>query len=156
MSKKDSFPFWTDEWMKSQQEYLDTWTDMSEKMSGAFQPVKKPINPWVDALDQWESLLPNTGESRPYAQRMLDQGKAFFEMSEGISKFLKVLKAVNDSNEEWPNTLKSKMTEIKKAFETGEGNLAAFWDQPIDSWKSTLNDSATGPNFLFKLFDLQL
>lgn len=153
MSKNDSFPFWTDEWMKSQQEYLDTWTDMSEKMSNSFEPTKKPINPWIEALDQWDTFIPNTGESQPYAQRMLDQGKAFIEMSEGVSKFLKVLKEVNDSKEQWQKTLKSQMHEIKKAFETGDGNLAAFWDRPVDSWRDSLGDSAIDPQAFMTFFE---
>ncbi len=153
MSKNDTFPFWTDEWMKSQQEYLDTWTDLSEKMTSGFQPAKKPINPWVEALDQWETFIPNTGESQPYAQRMLDQGKAFFEMSDGISKFLKVLNEVNESKEQWQNTLQSQMEAIKKAFETGDSSLAAFWDEPLDSWKSSLGDSPIELQSFMKFVD---
>ena len=138
--------------MKSQQDYLDSWAKMSEQMAGAFQP-KKPRNPWIEALDQWETFIPNTGESQPYAARMLNQGKAFFEMSEGISQFLKMLNDVNKSTDDWKQTLQSQMEEIKNAFDTGQGDLAAFWDQPLDAWQSAMGDSVMDPDAFLKLFD---
>ena len=138
--------------MASQQDYLDSWTKMSEQMAGTFQP-KKPRNPWIEALEQWESFIPNTGESQPYAARMLNQGKAFFQMSEEISTFLNMLNDVNKSTDDWQQTLQSQMEGIKNAFDTGQGDLAAFWDQPLDAWQSAIGDSVLDPEAFFKNFD---
>ena len=154
MSKSDTFPFWSDDWMSSQQDYLDSWTKMSEQMAGTFQP-KKPRNPWIEALDQWESLVPGTGESQPYAQRMLNQGKAFFQMSEEISSFLNMLNDVNKSTDQWQQTLQSQMDQVKNSFDTGKGDLAAFWNQPMDAWQSAMGDSVIDPETFFKNFNQQ-
>ena len=154
MSKNDTFPYWTDDWMSSQQDYLNSWTKMSEQMAGTFKP-KKPRNPWIEALDQWESLVPGTGESQPYAQRMLDQGKAFFQMSEEISSFLNMLNDVNKSTDQWQQTLQSQMEQIKNSFDTGQGDLAAFWNQPMDAWQSAMGDSVIDPETFFKNFNQQ-
>ena len=154
MSKNDNFPYWTDDWMKSQQEYLDSWTKMSEQMADTFQ-TRKPRNPWIEALEQWETILPETGEAQPYAERMLDQGKAFFQMSGEISTFLQKLKDVNKSTDEWQSTLQTQMDEIKKAFDTGEGELASFWDQPLSAWQNLVGDSVIDPQTMFKNFDQQ-
>lgn len=153
MSKNDTFPFWSDEWMKSQQEYLDSWTAMSEKMAGAFQPPRKPRNPWIEALEQWEAFVPNTGEAQPYVQRMLNQGKAFFQMSDEISTFLKLLDDVNKSTDQWQQSLRQQMDEVKKAFESGQGDLAAFWNQPLSAWKNVMDDPSLRPDVFLKGFD---
>ena len=155
MSKNDNFPYWTDDWMKSQQEYLDTWTKLSEKMADTFQSTKRPPNPWIEALEQWESLIPETGEAQPYAERMLDQGKAFFEMSGEISKFLNMLNDVNKSTDEWQETLQVQMEEIKKSFDSGDGDLAAIWDKPLNAWESAMGSTVLDPQILFKNFDQQ-
>ena len=145
MGKQDTFPYWTDDWMKSQQEYLDTWTEMSEKMAETFH-TQKPRNPWVEALGHWDSLVPETGESQPYAERMLDQGKAFFQMGGEISRFLNMLNDVNKSTDEWQTTLQAQMEEVKKAFESGQDNFSAFRDQTLNAWKTASENSDLDQN----------
>lgn len=151
MSKNDTFPFWSDEWMKSQQGYMDSWTEMSQKMSETFQPRKKPRNPWIEALEQWESIVPGSSDAQPYAHRMLSQGKAFFQMAEEISTFMKMVDDVNKSTDEWKQTLENQMEDLKGAFEKGQGDLAAFWDQPLTAWKDMLGDQTIDPQDFLKL-----
>ncbi len=153
MSKNDAFPFWSDDWMKSQQEYLDAWTEMSKKMAETLQTPKKPRNPWVEAMEQWESFIPNTGEAEPYAQRMLNQGKAFFEMSEGINRFLSMLNEMNQNTDDWKQALQDQMEELKKVFDMDQGGLATFWNQPLDAWQRAFGDTLPDPETFQQIFD---
>ncbi len=121
--------------MNAQQGYIDSWAAMSEKMASALQPPpRRPRNPWVEAMQQWETMVPGH-ESRPYMQRMLDQGKAFFEMSNEINDFLRLLNDVNQSTEEWQSAFRAQMEQMKDAFGTGQGEMSALWSQPIDAFK---------------------
>ena len=135
--------------MKAQQGYIDSWASISEKMAGTLQQPKKPKNPWIEAIEQWETMVPGGGQSEPYMQRMLDQGKAFFEMSGEINQFLKLLNDVNSSAEEWKKNLQAQMEQMKFAFETGQGEMASFWTQPMEAFKDAWGNEGFNPQSLF-------
>ena len=123
--------FWNDDWMETQRRYWEQWTNMQQQ---AFGVKKPPANPWQQSMDHWWSAVqggvPSAGQD--FFSKMMDQGKAFFQMAEQTMQAAGGQESPTDA---WAHLLSS----MAEGFHQTPGNDAfnqatAFWEMPLDNW----------------------
>ena len=145
-------PFWNDDWMNVQQKYWSNWTEMNRKAMGLGEPVQSP---WEGALNHWwKAISPQVpGASNEFMQRMMDQGKSFFQMT---GEFNKNYQGTND----WQEALNNTFSDMQKMFSSGmqaslngfdQNNsdamhkMMAFWEMPMDNWQRMVSSLSLMP-----------
>ena len=142
MNDQTSFPFWNNDWMKAQQDYWKAWSSLAENMPTLNQAPTK--NPWIQAMDQWNQFLhPPQANGNDYLAQMLQQGKAFFQLSDQFNQFLQGLSnAGQASNDEWRSTLGQQFEQMKAVFAKhleqtqSLSKMAGQWNLPFNGWNS--------------------
>jgi len=134
-----------DDWLKLQQRYWQGLTGMSRKAMGldtantSWQGL-----PWQAALDQWwQAMSPAASDpARDFMQRMIDQGKAYFDT---VERFTTGLFNAQTGNTGW-DTLSKTFDDMQKAFTGGLGDrdeatkrLFGFWEMPLDNWQRMMS-----------------
>jgi len=151
-------PFWNDDWMRTQQKYWDQWSEMSRKAMGMEQPAK---NPWESALEHWwKAVSPGTPDAnRGFMDKMMEQGKLFFRMSEEMSRNLSRTQdwndALNSTFEKMQDSFAAGAEQSAEATEKGFGQWMGFWEGPMESWRKAagslpLNSDFAGVPNLFE------
>jgi class III poly(R)-hydroxyalkanoic acid synthase PhaE subunit len=139
--------FWNNDWLETQQKYWQAWTDMSQKAMGMRQPVAAP---WEKALDHWwQAVSPAAPDlGKDFMGKMLDQGKAFFRMTEELSRNLGQERNASD----WSNALEKTFADMQRAFGGGprQGDdalhkMMAFWEMPFDNWQRMVSSLSLTP-----------
>lgn len=153
-------PFWNDDWMRTQQKYWDQWTEMSRKAMGIEKP---PTNPWESAMDHWwKAISPSAPpSSQAFMQKMLDQGKAFFQFGDQVADNLARTQdwsdALNQTFEKMQDNFATGAERSAEASEKGFAQWLGFWEAPIESWRKAAgslpmsSDLAGLPNLLEQL-----
>jgi class III poly(R)-hydroxyalkanoic acid synthase PhaE subunit len=144
--------FWDQDWSELQRRYWENWSDMSRRAMGLDTP---PANPWEQAMDHWrQAVAPGMAEPvRGFMDKMLDQGKAFFRLSEEFTRNLQP-----DAGGDWATALERSFGDLQKAFSgafTGDGQdsmqkLMAFWEMPLDNWQRMLSSLSLMPGDLLR------
>ncbi len=144
--------FWDQDWSELQRSYWENWNDLSRRAMGLDTP---PANPWEQAMDHWrQAVAPGLAQpARGFMDKMLDQGKAFFRMSEGFTRNLQP-----DAGGDWAAALERSFGDLQKAFSgpsTGDGQesmqkLMAFWEMPLDNWQRMLSSLSLMPGDLLR------
>ena len=82
MSNSDA---WTDEWLKAQQKFVESWSDMAQGMSTSKN--SQPSDLWSNGFDMWRKTYatPST-EADQVIDKCMDIGKGYFTMAEQIGK----------------------------------------------------------------------
>ena len=123
--------FWNDDWMSTQRQYWEQWTDMQQQAMGIKQP---PANPWEQAMEHWwsasQGAVPSAGQD--FFGKMMDQGKAFFQMAE---QAMQAANAKENASDMWAHMLAG----LTESFHQTPGNApfkqaTAFWEMPLDNW----------------------
>ncbi len=139
--------FWNSAWMETQQNYWQTWSDMSQKAMGLRKPA---ATPWESALDHWwQAVSPAApSASRDFMGKMLDQGKAFFRMAEQLTGNLGQTRDASD----WSAALEKTFADMQQAFSGGsqQGDdglhkMMAFWEMPFDNWQRMVSSLSLTP-----------
>lgn len=144
----------TGDWMDIQRKYWEAWSELGRKSMGLDAP---PANPWAGALDHWwqamSPAIPND-HARDFMQKLMDQGKAFFDITDSLTKGLTGSNATAEQG--WGIFSKS-LDELQKAFTSGqqEGEqtlrrLMAFWEMPLDNWQRTMSSLAPLPGDMLR------
>lgn len=139
----------TSDWMDIQRKYWEAWSELGRKSMGLDNP---PANPWAGALDHWwqtmSPALPND-QARDFMQRLMDQGKAFFDITDSLTKGLA---GSNPTAERGWGIFSKSLDELQKAFTSGQWDgeqtlhrLMAFWEMPFDNWQRTMSSLAPMP-----------
>lgn len=136
-------PFWNEDWMRTQQKYWEQWGDMTRQAMGMQQP---PKSPWENAMDHWwQAISPNAPDAtRGFMEKMMDQGKFFYRMSEEMTRNLSQAK-------DWSTALNSTFEDLQKQFtanaekgtsaaEEGFSKMMGFWEGPMDQWQKFAGD----------------
>lgn len=140
--------------MKAQRDYWDAWSSFAAKLPETEFSAAAPRPPWVDMLEHWGKVLQprSNGGPQEFFSRMLDQGKAFFQLSEELTRFLKSLTEVSKKNDGWQDMLRLQFGELKKAFahvqtdpKAAMDGLSAFWNLPLDTWRRTASSASLLP-----------
>jgi class III poly(R)-hydroxyalkanoic acid synthase PhaE subunit len=128
---------WTNEWMEMQQKYWQNWADASQRLFGQ---ETTPAAAWGTAMDHWwKNLAPAAGSdmTRDFMDKMVEQGKFFFQMAEDFAGKLAGAGAQTD----WSGALDNVTASLKDAFaRLGAGDpsvhkMFAFWELPFDNWQ---------------------
>ncbi len=144
--------FWDQDWSELQRRYWENWSDMSRRAMGLETP---PTNPWEQAMNHWrQAVAPGMPEpARGFMDKMLDQGKAFFRLSEEFTRNLQP-----DAGGDWAAALERSFGDLQKAFSGalgGDGQeslskLMAFWEMPLDNWQRMLSSLSLMPGDLLR------
>jgi len=128
---------WTNEWMEMQQKYWQNWADASQRLFGQ---ETTPTAAWGNAMDHWwKALAPTAGSdmARGFMDKMVEQGKFFFQMAEEFAAKL----AGAGGQTDWSAALDNATAPLKDAFaRLGAGDpsvhkMFAFWELPFDNWQ---------------------
>lgn len=148
------------DWMDMQRKYWDAWSALGAQTLGSVAP-EKVVNPWADALEQWwKAVAPGTAtEVEDFYTRLVEQGKTFFRLSEGLSEALRRATPGGQPLSEWQGEMEQAFGGLKEAF-SGSGTDAhnmmrqvmAFWELPLDTWQRTMSSMSAVPgDFLQRL-----
>jgi class III poly(R)-hydroxyalkanoic acid synthase PhaE subunit len=148
----------SDNWLRLQQQYWESLTDMSRKAMGLEAPKQ---NPWEAAMDQWwRAVSPAASDpSRQFMDRLMDQGKAYFAT---VERFTRGLTGTDAAGTGW-DALNKTFDEMQRAFTDalkgnfGQGNfgmagsdpggaaedamhrMLGFWEMPLDNWQRMMS-----------------
>lgn len=150
MTDKAPFPFLNEDWIKAQQEYWEAWSALQKQSLQGAAESAAPRNAWADALDLWwkaaASAVP--AENRPFIERTLDQGKAYFQLGEEFTRFAKTVQQLSQTAGDWRELFEARFSEFKDAFSKARaehGGLFAFSELPLDNWLRTLSSLSVMP-----------
>lgn len=140
--------FWKNDWTEAQRKYWENWTEMSRKAMGMDAPEKSP---WEKSMEQWWLVVsPMTPDpARPFVEKMIVQGKIFYNMADVFSRHLES----SETREDWDKNLAETLDRLNQAFdseteESGEVDLQklmAFWELPVQSWQKLAQSLAGVP-----------
>lgn len=138
--------------MRLQQQYWQSWTEMSSKAMGSGAPGKSP---WESAMDHWwAAVSPATPDAaREFVDKMITQGKAFFRMAEDFASKLPDKPETSD----WMKILDEAFRPMNESFaKTPNGaerqlhQMMAFWEMPFDNWQRFVSSSAIVPGDILR------
>jgi class III poly(R)-hydroxyalkanoic acid synthase PhaE subunit len=142
----------TSDWLDIQRKYWETWSELGRKTLGL---EKTPANPWAGALDHWwQTVSPAAPNDlvRDFMEKLAEQGKAFFGLTDYFTKGL----GGSSGTQGW-DTLSKTIDDMQKAFASGriEGDetfrrLMAFWEMPLDNWQRTMSSLSPVPGDLLR------
>lgn len=141
-----------DNWLKLQQQYWESLTEMGRKAMGMETSTQNPwdSSPWSAAMDQWwKAVQPGTNDpSKQFMDRLMEQGKAYFST---IEHFTQGLANTDGADTSWA-ALNKTFEDMQVAFSGGwdkfgvDDNMRrmmGFWEMPLDNWQRMM--SSTSP-----------
>ncbi|GMQ90251.1 MAG: hypothetical protein BMS9Abin10_0606 [Gammaproteobacteria bacterium] len=150
----DSHSTSNNEWMDMQRKYWQTWNALGRQTLGTMT-TEKPGNPWADALDQWwQAVAPAApSEVEDFYARLVEQGKAFFRVSEGLSESFRGATPAGQPSGQWSGEMEKVFAGLKDTL-SGSGTdsqnalrqAMAFWELPLDSWQRTVSSMSVLPS----------
>lgn len=166
MSQKSANPIPGIDWLETQKQYMDAWKSFTRFLPQGDSGMKMESNPWVDAMDAWwKSVSGNVpATSEPFMNKMLEQGKVFYMLSEHFMSLLQQLDGINKASEDWQELINDQFNELKNFFDGSDrkdslnGMLGAWQLLPLDTLHRTFSSASVMPgDFLeeFKPQDLQ-
>ena len=77
---------WTDEWLKAQKKFVESWSDMSKDWEKP--KSNEQSNLWANGLEMWRKAhpYPTQPETDQVINKCLEVGKGYFSMAEKIGK----------------------------------------------------------------------
>jgi class III poly(R)-hydroxyalkanoic acid synthase PhaE subunit len=99
----------------------------------------------------WKSLAPRADSDlgRDFMNKMIEQGKAFFQMAEQFGNQLGG--ATGAPSGDWPGAMDRVMQSLKDTFakmSAGDASvhkMLAFWELPFDNWQRTMSSLSLVP-----------
>lgn len=155
-------PFWNEDWMQLQQKYWEQWGEMSRKAMG----MQPPKSPWENAMENWWSAVaPATDKStRAFMDKMMDQGRSFFQFNEELSrnaaKGKDWLDTANQALEKLQENFAAAAEQTSEAGKNSFSRMAGFWEGPMESWRNAAgplpmnNDLARTPKLFEQLLGM--
>ncbi len=135
LNQMSKSPFWNEEWMKVQQDYWKQWSEMSQRAAGMAAPAKSP---WEQSMEHWwQAVAPNADRSASaLMEKMMDQGKQFFRMVEGLQQGL-------NQEQDWTQSIDSLFTPFQSQLSDGLhaameqlNRSSSFWQSPLEQWQA--------------------
>ncbi len=158
MSEKPIF-----NWAESMQQYQKAYVDACHAfVDGAKQPenpgqtqasAKATENPWIDAMNNWwqSTSGDSSDSSREFYGKMVDQGKAFLEMTENFST------AFQNAQGSSPATAAQLKTLIEHATQNFQNVFSnSAWQMPLSNWQHVMSSMSVLPGDGFKGMDIPL
>ncbi len=154
MTETTASPSESTEWMELQRKYWDAWSQLCQQTLNPNLLPANISNPWTQALDNWwQAVSPGLPEqSQGFLEKMIEQGKSFFQMSEECTRFLSSFDP-GRSVADWQELWQSRVSELKTAFSQSTTeemkkamrSLFPFFELPLDTWTRTLSSASLLP-----------
>jgi class III poly(R)-hydroxyalkanoic acid synthase PhaE subunit len=149
------FTAWANHLLEYQRTYQDAWQALAAQPNArGFDAVGNDSNPWVAALEQWwkTAQLGTTPPVQDFYTRLVEQGKVYFQMSDGLNKALQEASALGESAARWQEAVNNTVSGLKdmfggqKAAESGAVRQAiGFWELPLKTWQRAVSSSSVLP-----------
>ena len=155
------FP-WANDWMDYQRKYwdaLNALTPEGSKTSTEVSSSSASINPWADALDKWwmsaSSLA--TPPVQEFYSRLIDQGKSYFGMVEGLNQALQTAASTGQSLSQWQDAMSKTFDSMKMAFtepardvQENAQKMRGLWELPLENWERMASSMSLTPGDLLQ------
>ena len=155
------FP-WANDWMDYQRKYwdaLNALTPQDSKTSAEVSSSSASINPWADALDKWwvsaSSLA--TPPVQEFYSRLIEQGKSYFGMVEGLNQALQTAAATGQSLSQWQEAMSKTFDSMKTAFtvpardvQANARKMMGLWELPLENWERMASSMSATPGDLLQ------
>lgn len=147
MASQDSFNLWNTDWMDAQKRYWDAWSAMAavapgNTMPGAFAP--QASNPFSAGLENWWKAMSASApeQTREHWERVVGQGKGFFQFGEAMLSTLKMASETAQAGEDWRAQLERQFEALKAMYTQSTAGAAGAWgdfgsfaQMPLDTWQ---------------------
>ena len=142
------------DWGEFQRKYWEAWRAIGRQSLSALSPQKSHGNPWAEALDHWWNAM--SGSTPPeisdFYGKLVEQGKAFFRLAEGMTKTLESATSGGHQLMDLQHETEKALAGMKQVF-SGSSTEAhdlmrqvmAFWELPLDTWQRTLSSLSLMP-----------
>ncbi len=132
---------WTDEWLKAQQKFVESWSDMSKDWINSESNSQTDL--WANGLEMWRKTYPFPYQIQPESEQVinkcLDIGKGYFTMAEQIGKQIasggNPDQVVNQWLEQLKTTLQQQADHWSPMQHQATGDLMSQWMNPSTSWQ---------------------
>ncbi len=132
---------WTDEWLKAQQKFVKSWSDMSSSWDKSDTSSQSDL--WANGLDKWRSTYPYPDTTQPETNQVIDKcmdiGKGYFAMAEQIGKQVSAGGNPQDVVQQWLEQIKSGLQQqashwLPMQQQTGH-DFMSQWMGPSTNWQ---------------------
>jgi class III poly(R)-hydroxyalkanoic acid synthase PhaE subunit len=114
-------------------------------------------NPWIAALDQWwKAVSPSAAPSvQNFYSKLVEQGKAYFQVTDGLSRALQQATAAGESAMRWQETVNNALSSLRDMFagqrtdaQGAARQAIGFWELPLNTWRRAVSSSIMPGDFL--------
>jgi class III poly(R)-hydroxyalkanoic acid synthase PhaE subunit len=129
---------WSDQWLKAQQQFVETWGQMAKGSSSD----NSQTNLWSEGIKLWtDSLQPKDHGVQDALNKCFEAGKSYFTMAEQVGKLMSDGKTATDAMNQWAEQLKSSL----QPGSSGQFNLAGQdfmkqWSAPGQNWEKLISN----------------
>ncbi|MCP4494571.1 MAG: class III poly(R)-hydroxyalkanoic acid synthase subunit PhaE [Gammaproteobacteria bacterium] len=128
---------WTDEWLKAQQKFVESWSGMSK---GWYKPESNSqVDMWANGLDILRKTYPTQPEADQVINKCMDIGKGYFAMAEQIGKQIssggKPDQVIHQWLEQLKATLQQQADHWSPMQHQASSDLMSQWMDPSASWQ---------------------
>lgn len=161
-SQASPSPPWNEQWLQAQRAYWDAWR---VAMPGAGGAGGAASNPWVQALESWwKSVGGMKGDSAEVFARMMEQGRAFFDMGQQMNELLRAVSDSSAAGTEWQEVLKQRFDAMKASMAMHQSSewaesvkrMGAFFELPLDMWRRMCSGASMLPGDCLEAFHSQM
>jgi class III poly(R)-hydroxyalkanoic acid synthase PhaE subunit len=152
--KSSPFAPWANQLLEYQRTYRDAWQALVAQPDASATAKAALTNPWTAALEQWwNATQPNTPPPvQDFYTRLLEQGKVYMQMANGLNAALQQVSAAGESSAQWQESIASTISGLQEALgaprlnRQGAANSAvAFWELPLNTWQRAVSSSSILP-----------
>ena len=132
---------WTDEWLKAQQKFVQSWSEMSKDWGKADTDSQGDL--WANGLEMWRKTYPFPYPAQPQADdvinKLTDIGKGYFSMAEQIGRKVGAGGKPDQVIHQWLEQLKSSLQQQLDHWSPlqhqATEDLLSPWMSPVAGWQ---------------------
>lgn len=152
----DPFTAWATQLLEYQRQYqgaMQSFTSQRDS-TGLDEALAFGANPWAAALEQWwKTMQPGTAPPvQEFYARLIEQGKTYFQVTDGLSKAFQQASAAGESAVRWQETINNTLEGLKAVFngtkpdvQSAAHQAIAFWELPLNTWRRAVSSSSVLP-----------
>ncbi len=129
---------WTNEWLKAQQKFVESWSDMARGVSTPKATSASDL--WSDSFDLWRKQYASpSGDVNQVIDKCMNIGRGYFSMAEQIGKQIssggKPQEAINKLLEQLKSTLQQQADSWPPFGHQPDHDFMSQWATPSASWQ---------------------
>ena len=160
MSDSTTSNLWNEDWIKAQRQYWEAWAALANQSATQADAAAPTGNPWGQALDNWWQAVSKAvpAENRNLYSHVVEQGKAFMQMSQAFTGVFNKVGEAAKSGQDWQEALKACFDEMKAGFAQSSAmsmpevmnGFKAFAEMPMDTLRRTFVGFSAMPGDCFQ------